>query len=175
MNSQDIVCAFNRLFQGSCNTVLLGGADEPLYRAASAEQLVSEIWFRDDYASSALHEIAHWCIAGSARRQQNDYGYWYVEHRDLSQQKQFELVEARPQGLEWVLSVAAGVEFRVSCDNFELPGMELKPLRVRIREEALKFVQGELPARAEQLQVVFSKLSGVQDANSPRHFQELPR
>jgi elongation factor P hydroxylase len=175
MNSAEIVRVFNGLFNEIGNTELVGGAEEPLYKASSDGQTANEIWFRNDYASSALHEISHWCIAGRDRRMQNDYGYWYVENRGINQQKKFELVEARPQGLEWVLSVAAGVEFRVSCDNFELPSMDVEPLRSRIREEALSFIQQGLPARAKQFQAVLSRQSGVKDANSIHHYQDLPK
>ena len=174
MNSADIVLTFNKLFAGGYNTILCGGADEPLYRTASIGQAEHQIWFRDDYASSALHEIAHWCIAGRDRRLLDDYGYWYNEKRNADHQRRFEEAEARPQGLEWILSIAAGVEFRVSCDNFELMSLDVEPLRNRIREEALNFIRDGIPLRAEKLQRCFAEISDLQDVMSPHHFEELP-
>jgi elongation factor P hydroxylase len=174
MIAADIVRTFNKLFVDGYNTVLCGGADEPLYRSAFIGQAEHQIWFRNDYASSALHEIAHWCIAGRDRRLQDDYGYWYNEKRNATHQRRFEEAEARPQGLEWILSIAAGVEFRVSCDNFELINLDLEPLRKRVREEALKFIHSGIPQRAEKLQRCFVEVSGVQDVMSPHHFEELP-
>lgn len=175
MNSEDIIAAFNRMFGDPYNTILCGGAAEPLYKTASSERAENEIWFRDDFASSALHEIAHWCIAGSARRRKDDYGYWYVEKRNADQQKQFEMVEARPQALEWLLSIAAGVQFRVSCDNFDLLCLDIEAQCDRIREEALKFLNDGMPERADQLLLCFAEFSGVQNAKSEHYFMDLPK
>jgi elongation factor P hydroxylase len=174
MNSAEIVCTFNELFADDYNTTLCGGANEPLYRVAIGGQSEHQIWFRDDYASSALHEIAHWCIAGPDRRLQDDYGYWYIEKRNANHQRQFEEVEATPQGLEWMLSIAAGVDFRVSSDNLELVDLDIEPLRKRIREEALNFLGNGIPQRAEKLLLQFAEISGAQDVMSPHHFEELP-
>ena len=55
---------------------LVGGFDEPLYLPAT-DSRAAEIRFRSDYPSSALHEVAHWCLAGARRRALQDYGYWY--------------------------------------------------------------------------------------------------
>jgi elongation factor P hydroxylase len=58
-----------------------------------------------DYLASALHEVAHWCLAGVERRKLEDYGYWYSpDGRSRGEQSAFENVEARPQALEWILS-----------------------------------------------------------------------
>ncbi len=43
---------------------------------------------RTDFFASALHEISHWCVAGKARREQVDFGYWYCpDGRDAMTQK----------------------------------------------------------------------------------------
>ena len=173
MNSGEIIRVFNDLFKEAHNTILCGGADEPLYKVAHGDHGVNEIWFREDYASSALHEISHWCIAGPDRRQRDDYGYWYIPNRNADQQALFELVEAVPQGLEWVLSVAADVEFRVSSDNFDC--IDNGTLRQQIQKEALHFIAAGIPARARQLQFQFAKLSGVKNMTSQHHFEDLPR
>lgn len=96
----------------------MGGAAEPLYRPAQTKQALHRIEFSHDYFASALHEVAHWCVAGPERRLQEDYGYWYApDGRTREQQGEFEHVEAKPQALEWLFSVAAGAPFRVSADN----------------------------------------------------------
>jgi elongation factor P hydroxylase len=62
----------------------------------------------------------HWCIAGKARRELVDFGYWYCpDGRDAMTQSQFEDVEVKPQALDWLFCVAAGFPFNVSCDNLE--------------------------------------------------------
>jgi elongation factor P hydroxylase len=102
------------------NTRLTGGFDEPLYAPASKEKPVHEIRYREDFFSSALHEVAHWCIAGPARRLQTDFGYWYTpDGRNQAQQKAFERVEYKPQALEWFFSKSCGHPFRISVDNME--------------------------------------------------------
>lgn len=109
---------FNAFFEVQLQTRLVGGADEPFYRPADDESPYHRIFFRADYVSSALHEIAHWLVAGPARRLQPDWGYWYApDGRDAEQQAQFEQVEVKPQAIEWLLHEACGLTFRVSFDN----------------------------------------------------------
>lgn len=121
LSADAIVAVFDRCFLDRHNTRLRGGAPEPLYEPAAANRAAC-IWFREDYAASALHEVAHWCIAGSARRQLVDYGYWYAgDGRSAQEQQGFMRVEARPQALEWCFSQAAGLPFRLSLDNLESP------------------------------------------------------
>jgi hypothetical protein len=118
---------FDLLFGDRLNTRLLGGADEPIYIPAGLTtgeaglgpvETYHRLYFRHDYLSSALHESAHWCIAGAQRREQVDFGYWYSPDGRSSQQQQlFEQAEVRPQALEWMFSVACGQRFRVSADN----------------------------------------------------------
>ena len=73
LDAAQLVALFNRAFEATDNTVLQGGADEPYYVPGQP----SCIYFRADYARSALHEVAHWCVAGVRRRRFPDYGYWY--------------------------------------------------------------------------------------------------
>lgn len=116
MQANQIIEIFNQSLGGRYGVQLRGGGDEPFYRAGE-EARFAMIVFRADYSASALHEIAHWCLAGRQRRQLNDYGYWYLPARNASQQAAFEAVEARPQALEAVFAEAAGVDFRVSSDD----------------------------------------------------------
>jgi elongation factor P hydroxylase len=109
---------FNELFVPTWRTCLQGGAPEPVYKPAQSADDLNQIYFTLDYFSSALHEVAHWCLAGDQRRRQIDYGYWYApDGRDALQQMEFEQVEVKPQALEWIFSRAAAVPFRVSADN----------------------------------------------------------
>jgi len=109
---------FNSLFFETHNTRLEGGASEPLYSPANQATAWHQINFTQDYFASALHEIAHWCVAGEQRRLEIDYGYWYSpDGRSESQQNLFEKVEVKPQAVEWMFSMAANYRFRLSSDN----------------------------------------------------------
>jgi elongation factor P hydroxylase len=121
LDSATIVAVFDALFAQTHGARLCGGAAEPLYEPGSGGD-VAKIHFRSDYAASALHEVAHWCIAGPRRRSQLDYGYWYnADGRDADAQSAFMHAEARPQALEWYFSVASGLRFRLSLDNLDAP------------------------------------------------------
>ncbi len=120
MDAKALEALFYTVFGASENTRLQGGADEPFYRPCSeAEPAV--IFYRLDYVRSALHEVAHWCVAGKARRGLPDYGYWYSpDDRDVKQQQAFFAVEARPQALEKWFCEALGLDFKPSIDNLSL-------------------------------------------------------
>ncbi|MGE9553012.1 elongation factor P hydroxylase [Erwinia amylovora] len=109
---------FDRCFFADFQTRLIKGDDEPIYLPADEEVDYHRVVFAHGYYASAMHEISHWCIAGSERRKQVDFGYWYCpDGRDAMTQSQFEVVEVKPQALEWMFCVAAGFPFNVSCDN----------------------------------------------------------
>ncbi|WP_444916036.1 elongation factor P hydroxylase [Microbulbifer sp. TRSA007] len=117
-----IVRVFDHCFSdpNGLNTRLRGGFCEPYYRPRGEGQTYHQVEFTLDYAASALHEVAHWCVAGEARRQLPDYGYWYApDGRSADQQAEFEQVEVKPQALEWIFARACGLKFRVSADNLE--------------------------------------------------------
>ena len=149
-----IIEVFNGEFAECEHTVLCGGADEPLYEPApAAGPGRARISFRADYASSALHEVAHWCIAGRARRELPDYGYWYApDGRSAQQQARFLTVEARPQALEWCFSQAAGLPFRLSLDNLDAPPDPVTERRFgdAVARAALRLRGDGLPPRGEQ-------------------------
>lgn len=153
----EIVALFDQLFRDSQATVLRGGADEPLYQPALPCRTRSDgepeaiIYFRDDYAASALHEVAHWCIAGPERRQRVDYGYWYApDGRDAAQQEAFLGVEAKPQALEWTFACAAGLPFHLSMDNLDgaTQALAVECFRGAVARAAEVFCQEGLPERA---------------------------
>jgi elongation factor P hydroxylase len=97
-----------------------------------------------------LHEVAHWCIAGSARRKQVDFGYWYApDGRNASQQRAFENVEYKPQALEWFFAKACGYRFRISADNLNPQGSQSfseHAFEHRVIEQAKSWVEHGLPA-----------------------------
>ena len=99
--------------------------------------------------ASAIHEISHWCIAGKARRELVDFGYWYCpDGRDAQTQSQFEDVEVKPQALDWLFCVAAGYPFNVSCDNLE---GDFEPDRVvfqrRVHAQVMDYLANGIPER----------------------------
>ena len=142
------------------NTRIVGGFSEPFYRAAVG-RLPAEIRFTHNYERSALHELAHWCIAGPARRQQDDYGYWYVpDGRTAAQQRRFFAVEVKPQAIEKHFCQALAVPFEVSLDNLgnhAQPGLGAFRHAVDLQFHAYR-AQG-LPARATRLISLLSTLN----------------
>jgi elongation factor P hydroxylase len=143
------LCAlFDALFLECENTRLCAGGEEPLYVPASASA-PARIVFRHDYVASALHEVAHWCIAGPERRLLGDYGYWYCpDGRDAGTQRRFERVEARPQALEWLFSDACGLRFRPSADNLHGECAAIDGFAAAIAAAARAYCRDGLPARA---------------------------
>ena len=173
MELSELNVVFDRTVGQANNTKLQGGAPEPLYEPAGDGRATSVIYFRDDYVSSALHEIAHWCIAGSARREKEDYGYWYEGERGESEQRAFESVEARPQALEWVMSNAAGIPFRVSCDNFDESTLDMPGIRQKVRAEVPALLN-RIPPRAETFIRGLIEVSGCYGALQTENYEELP-
>ena len=109
---------FRGEFEDGFSTKLIGGADEPLYLPKNGAGTFSLLKFKSNFLSSALHEISHWCIAGERRRQLKDFGYWYnPDGRSEDEQEAFELVEVKPQALEWMFSNACNHSFSISLDN----------------------------------------------------------
>ncbi|MFY8273142.1 elongation factor P hydroxylase [Pseudoalteromonas sp. SSDWG2] len=114
----DLIAIFERTFFASYQTRLVRGSDEPVYLPADEHCDHHRIIFAHGFYASALHEIAHWLVAGQKRRLLEDYGYWYCpDGRSLAQQSEFENVEVHPQAIEWALCLSAGFKFNVSADN----------------------------------------------------------
>lgn len=148
----DLVSLFNGLFQESEQTILVPGADEPIYLPKQSGQCYHEIHSRHDYFASALHEIAHWCIAGPQRKQMVDFGYWYEpDGRSEEQQSLFEKVEVKPQALEWIISNAAGFRFRVSIDNLKGGELNCEPFKEAVFAQVLRYCEKGIPSLAFQL------------------------
>jgi elongation factor P hydroxylase len=143
---------FADCFAADLRTRLLSGAEEPFYQPAIRVGDFHMLSYREDYFASALHEVAHWCIAGPARRQLVDFGYWYSpDGRSESQQQAFEAVEYQPQALEWYFSRACAYRFRVSVDNLDAQTGELPDtsgFRRRVYDQVVQWQRDGLPARA---------------------------
>jgi elongation factor P hydroxylase len=148
---QDIIHLFNNLFAISENTRLVKGKEEPIYLPAKEPQDFHQIVFAHGYFASALHEIAHWCIASKERRLKEDYGYWYCpDGRDSEQQKEFERVEIKPQAIEWAFSIAANKPFSVSTDNLNGASPNTLAFHHNVHLQALHYLRHGFPQRAQQ-------------------------
>lgn len=142
---------FHQCFYQDYRTVLVAGDDEPLYRPAAAANDDHQIIFAHGFFASALHEIAHWCIAGERRRQLEDYGYWYEpDGRSAAQQAQFEQVERKPQALEWLFARCAGSPFQVSVDNLGGIEVDREAFTQAVHEQLCRYLAQGLPPRAER-------------------------
>ena len=151
---EDFVELFNQEFF-DCNTRLQAGADEPFYQAPAGDK-PAIIFSSHDYFSSALHECAHWCIAGEKRRQIDDYGYWYAaDGRTHEQQQEFFKVEQKPQALEWAFALASNLPFRLSLDNLNNPSGDTEAFREQVFSALNNyFVQGFPPHARRMIQML---------------------
>ena len=146
---------FNELFASSYETILVNEGDEPIYLPKNEENSKNRIVFAHGFWSSALHEIAHWCVAGEKRRTKVDYGYWYMpDGRDELTQKEFEKVEVKPQALEWIFTASLGEEFFLSTDNLSGDGAaNLDLFKIKVRDQVKSYLDQGIPKRAK----MFSK------------------
>ncbi|MEH6549794.1 MAG: elongation factor P hydroxylase [Pseudomonadales bacterium] len=148
---RDLIGLFNGLFEGE-NTCLVRGDGEPVYLPASPDGKKAQVIFAHGFFASALHEVAHWLIAGARRRQLLDYGYWYEpDGRTAEQQVEFERVEVKPQAMEWILSHACGVRFRISVDNLSGESTDSGPFKQAVLHQVQVFCAQGLEARARLL------------------------
>ncbi|MCH8552012.1 MAG: elongation factor P hydroxylase [Natronospirillum sp.] len=149
---EDLIQLFNGLFREPCNTILVAGEGEPLYRPADHRFPHHRIIFAHGFYASALHEIAHWCVAGPQRRQLEDYGYWYKpDGRSPAEQAEFERVEVKPQAYEWLFSAAADHPFHFSADNIAGGCGPSPDFRQKVRERAQQLLAHGMPDRPKIL------------------------
>ena len=133
MTDLDIVAVFSHCFRQRYATELIGGAAEPLYQPCAHADGMHRLFYRENYAASALHETAHWCIAGVKRRRQLDFGYTYLEPpRTPDLQSTFFASELKVQALEQVFCEAAGLRFVPSADH---SGVDLNDFRQHLQQE----------------------------------------
>ena len=135
------------------NTALSPGADEPFYRAAN-DKACAIIYSNQDFFSSALHEIAHWSLAGDKRRLQDDFGYWYhPDGRTPEQQEEFFEVEVKPQAIEWAYHLAANVPFQYSLDNLnnQVSDKQIQSFKSRVNAQLAHYFEKGFPATAIEI------------------------
>lgn len=170
-----LLTLFNELFAGPLSTRLEGGAEEPLYLPRQ-HQSNTEDWhrviFTRDYFASALHEVAHWCIAGRARREQVDYGYWYApDGRSPQQQRSFEQVEVKPQALEWIFARSARFRFRLSADNLNGTAGASTEFRQAVWQQARRYCRAGLPERPRQFAVALATRFAARGVFDPAEYR----
>jgi len=98
-----------------------------------------------------FNSICNCLKSGPARRQQVDFGYWYIpDGRSSEQQRLFQSVEVKPQAMEWILSVATGHRFRVSIDNLNgtTSSDEEALFQAAVFEQVKQYCEQGLPSRA---------------------------
>ncbi|MCU5785781.1 elongation factor P hydroxylase [Alloalcanivorax marinus] len=143
----DLEALFLDTFHSDFATVLEGGFEEPVYLPGRPHR----IRYTRDYFRSALHEVAHWCVAGPRRRTLEDYGYWYApDGRDAAQQARFLTVEVRPQAFEALFCAACGHPFRVSLDNLDGDPGDADRFAAQVRALAHTLIDQGLPQRPRQ-------------------------
>lgn len=168
----ELVAIFDALFFEQYRTRLEFGGDEPVYLPADDEVPFHRIRFAHGFFASALHELAHWCIAGERRRALVDYGYWYEpDGRDAARQAAFERVEARPQALEWILARACRTPFRISVDNLGSVPADIDGFRRDIVAAARGYCERGLPIRAARLYKVLAARYGGPAVPVPDDFR----
>jgi elongation factor P hydroxylase len=147
---QDLITLFNTCYLKKYNTALVKGEDEPLYLPANENLKHHTIYFAHGYFASALHECAHWLIAGEKRRQLVDFGYWYEpDGRTTEQQELFQSVEIKPQAMEWILSSAANFRFRVSIDNLNGSESNTAQFKQAVYNQVKTYCEQGVSERAE--------------------------
>lgn len=155
-------------------TELVASNGEPYYRPARQSESLHQIEFAHGYFNSALHELAHWCIAGEKRRTLPDYGYWYApDGRNAEQQAQFETVEVKPQAIEWHFALACQRGFRVSIDNLNGSKTCETPFKKAVVEQALNYSNAHLPTRAANISQQLSAEFGGLPQSTDFTFQAL--
>ncbi|WP_028114666.1 elongation factor P hydroxylase [Ferrimonas kyonanensis] len=150
--NQVLIRLFNQGLGKQFNTRLIDQGSEPLYLPADEQCPFHRIFFAHGFFSSALHELAHWTLAGPTRRLRLDYGYWYhPDGRDAQQQAEFERVEVKPQAIEWALHLAAGRRFNVSVDNLGGIEVDRRAFQLKVQTQARRYLVQGFPPRAGAL------------------------
>lgn len=167
---EDIIRIFDDCFAEEFNTRLERGGDYPIYLpefldedGVQSERPYNVIYFAHGYYSSALHEIAHWLVAGTERRKLEDFGYWYEpDGRSAERQREFESVEVKPQAIEWVLATAAGFRYFASADNLSGNPGDNSAFKQAVYNQVKEYVErGYLPKRAETLRQAVAAFYGT--------------
>ena len=154
----ELVSVWNALFAAAHRTIAELGGDEPLYLPPS-DIAAGRIICNRDYPASVLHELAHWCIASPRRRRLVDYGYAYLAPpRDADAQQRFFALEERNQAIESLFAAAAGLTFRVSCDDVGRDDDGATAFAARVAARAARFERDGLPQDAERYRRALAQL-----------------
>lgn len=157
----DLIKIFNDCFYEKYNTLLVKGENEPIYLPQDENRPHNELYFAHGFFASALHECAHWLIAGEKRRKLIDFGYWYApDGRTAEQQQLFQSVEIKPQALEWILSKAANYRFHLSIDNLSGPATDTDAFKKDVYNQVKVYCENGLSSRAEILRLALCRFYG---------------
>lgn len=171
---QDLIFIFNQCFESEFNTKLVKGEDEPIYLPADESRGYHAIFFAHGFFSSALHECAHWLVAGVERRKLVDFGYWYEpDGRNAEQQTLFQQVEIKPQAIEWILSEACGYRFQVSIDNLNGQKSDTHVFKKNVYQQVLTYCNKGLSARTARFRAALCQFYGTPLELKPDHFMPL--
>lgn len=155
---QDLITLFKECFFEEFNTILVRGEEEPIYLPADETSPHHRLIFAHGFFASALHESAHWLVAGPQRRELIDFGYWYEpDGRNAEQQSLFQSVEVKPQAIEWILSQAAGFRFRVSLDNLNGDPADTEAFKQAVYNQVRSYCEKGLHPRAERFRLALSR------------------
>jgi elongation factor P hydroxylase len=168
---QDLIDIFQQTFYYQYQTRLVKGAGEPVYLPADENNPDHRIEFAHGFFASGLHEISHWLVAGPKRRLLEDFGYWYLpDGRDAAKQAVFEDVEVKPQAIEWSLSLAAGFEFNVSCDNLDGVEPDRFAFQHRVHQQVEHYLTHGYPKRVKALMAALAEFYQQQIPNRIEDF-----
>lgn len=166
-----LINLFQTTFFSEYQTQLIKGDDEPIYLPANENRKYHQIIFAHGYFSSALHEIAHWCLAGEARRKLEDFGYWYQpDGRNIEEQKAFEKVEIKPQAIEWAFCIAANYRFNVSADNLNGEEADTVAFKCDVYKQVKTYIAKGFPIRA---QLFINALAGFYHKSTPLQLSDF--
>ena len=170
-HADDLVRLFNQAFSITENTRLVKGLEEPIYLPAADGVAYARIVFAHGFFASAMHEIAHWCVAGKERRKLADFGYWYKpDGRTNEEQALFEQVEVVPQAFEWILSMAAGYRFSISADNLIGENRDDRAFKRSVLKEVERRFETGLPDRLSVFVGVLQEYYSPEAALKPAMF-----
>ena len=159
MTSERIARLFNATFAARYATVMIGGAAEPLYLPRDGTS-PARIFYTRDFPASVLHEAAHWCVAGSARRALVDYGYTYAPPpRSHEDRAAFFAAERDVQALECVFARCAGLEFSISADDFGVTVGEREAFALVVAARSIERAR-HLSGRAAAFAAVLNAAAG---------------
>lgn len=132
----EVVACFNTAFAAEFGVRMVGGATEPAYLPRTPRR-AAIIYCREDFASSALHEAAHWLVATKSQWAFEDYGQIYVPPpRNPAAQARFYAAELPVQALECWLARRAQIPFHASADDPDSSLPVLRAFQARVEQIA---------------------------------------